>query len=53
MFLVLVLLLLSTTSIAEIVTEKMKVPIEEGDLTFLRALNNYFGCKEWIDGECT
>ena len=33
--------------------KKLSAPVEDGDLAFLRALNNYYGCKTWIDGQCT
>lgn len=33
--------------------EKLSKPVEGGDLNFLRALNNYFGCKTWANQQCT
>ena len=47
-----ILLILSAFS-ENTIREKLSAPVENGDLAFLRALNNYFGCKTWEDGECT
>lgn len=35
-----------------IIDEQLATPVEGGDLAFLRALNNYFGCKIWGDTSC-
>ena len=34
------------------IREQLAAPVENGDLGFLRALNNFFGCKTWGDVEC-
>lgn len=44
------LLLLAATSNAEIMTDSMMEAIGKSDPNLLRVLNNYFGCKVWVDG---
>ena len=39
-------------TVQESIREKMSTPVEGGDLAFLRALNNYYGCKTWEETEC-
>lgn len=45
----LLILLIAGISSSSTIDELLLTPVENGDLSFLRALNNYFGCKTWVD----
>ena len=48
MYIILAMLLVTLTKM-QTLFEVLSAPEEDGDLGFLRALNNYFGCKTWED----
>ena len=47
---VIILLFIWTILAEEEIFKMLSAPVEDGDIAFLRALNNYFGCKTWVDG---
>lgn len=47
-----IILALALSATSSSVREQLAAPVENGDIGFLRALNNFFGCKEWSDTEC-
>ena len=52
MFIVFLLLCFTLGANCANIKEILSAPVPNGDLNFLRALNNFYGCKTWGDVAC-